>query len=263
MFRFVNVKFMTFKSVAMASLLSTILLVSPVLAVNTAVPKSTTKLQQKLENKEQKIENRIQKLENKLATREAILAQKFQEIKTRIASKEATLAQKLAEIRSKIASKEAALKLKLQQFKDKKKAEIAERINNNLNKINKNQTDQMLKHLNKMLVILDKLEARVDEGKPDIKNPTAAREAIVTAGATIASASAAVQDQALKDYTLVATSEAVIKAEAKAARDRLHADLQAVRKLVIAAKQAVANAIRVAKSGKLQIPGKEGTASGQ
>ena len=117
----------------------------------------------------------------------------------------------------------------------------------------------MLKHLEKMTTILNKLESRVNQGTPDVKNPTAAKAAIASARSSIATASAAVAAQALNDYTIIVTSEATVKANAKASRDKLHADLLAVRKLVIDAKQAVAAAIRVAKSGKM----KEGTESGQ
>lgn len=159
----------------------------------------------------------------------------------------------------KMASREAQLRAKLQNFKDKRKAEIADRVNTNLNRINQNQTQQMLKHLEKMTTILNRLEARVNQGTPDIKDPAAAKEAIASASASIASATSAVQTQALNDYTITVTSEATVKANAKASRDKLHADLVAVRKQVIDAKKSVSNAIRVAKSGKST---KEGTSSG-
>lgn len=181
----------------------------------------------------------------------------------RIDAKTQKLENRIEDIRAKIASKEAALKARLQKFKNKRKAEITERISTNLNKINKNRTEEILRHLDKMSTILDKLEARVNQGKPDIKDPAKAKTAIAAARDAIASASAAVGAQVAKDYTLTGSSEAAIRTEAKAARDKLHADLQAVRKLSIAAKQAVGNAIRVAKSGKLEIPNKEGTSSGE
>lgn len=233
-FLFAKVNFVTKKTVVALFLLSTFLFVSPVLAVN-----STTKTVPK------RINPPIEKLEKRFASKEAEVVQRREEIKARIASKAADL------------------KTRLEQFKDQKKAQSAERISNTLNKINKIRTDQMLKHLNLMSTILDKLEARVNQGKPDIKDPTKAKDAIASARGTIASASAAVATQAEKDYTLTATSEAKIKTEAKIMRDKLHTDLQAARKLVISAKQAVANAIRVAKSGKLEIPGKEATESGE
>lgn len=177
------------------------------------------------------------------------------------AGKKVEIKQKIENKKAQIATREAALKAKLQSFKDQKKATAAARISENLNKINDRKTEQMLKHLDKMTSILNKLEARVNQNRPDIKDPTKARQAIASASAAIASASAAVADQAQKDYTLQVSSESKVKDDAKAARNRLHTDLKAVRQLVIDAKQAVAAAIRVAKSGKSEI--KEGTTSGQ
>lgn len=139
----------------------------------------------------------------------------------------------------KMATREAALKAKLERFKDKKKAEIADRVNTNLNKINQKQTAQMLKHLDKMSAILDKLEAR-----------KTANAAISAARSSITSASSAVKLQADKDYTLTVSSETKVKADAEKVRDLLHQDLQAVREQVIEAKQAVGTAIRGAKSGQ-------------
>lgn len=172
----------------------------------------------------------------------------------------------LTATREKLASKEAALKLKLQAFRDQKKATAAARINTNLNQINQNQTTQMQKHLDMMTSILDRLEARVNNQTPDIKNPAAAKTAIASARETIATASAAVLTQAQKDYTIQITSEGRIGLDAKTQRDKLHADILVIRKAVIEAKQSVANAIRVAKTGSAASGTglkKEGTVSGQ
>ncbi len=111
----------------------------------------------------------------------------------------------------------------------------------------------MLNNLVKMTAILDKLEARVNTGKPDIKDPTLTKTAIEKARASIASASAAVQTQAQKDYSIPLTTETRVKADAQKIRLQLQADLQAVRKQVIDAKQSVSNAIRIAKSGKEEV----------
>lgn len=169
-------------------------------------------------------------------------------IQGRVETRRENIQDRIDNMREKVASREAQLRAKLQKFKDQRKAEVADRINTNLNRINQNQTQQMLKHLKKMTTILNRLENKVGTS-----------EAIASASASIAQATSAVQTQALNDYTIIVTSEATVKANAKASRDRLRADLLAVRKLVIDAKQAVAAAIRVAKSGKM----KEGTESGQ
>lgn len=161
-------------------------------------------------------------------------------------------------MKEKMSTREAAMRAKLQNFRDKKKAQIAERVNTNLNQINMKQTEEMLKHLDKMSALLDKLAARVNSGSPDAKDPTASRAAIADSRSKIASAKAAVSDQAANDYTIVVTTERRIKADAQAQREKLHTDLKALRQQVIDAKQDVANAIRVAKG-----LGKEATESGR
>ena len=185
-----------------------------------------------------------------------------------IEAKRENIESKIAVMKEKIASRAASLRTRLQEFKNKEKAEIAERVNANLNRVNQNQTEQMKKLLDRMSVILDKLEARVNKAEPDIKDPVAAGTAIAKARAGISTASAAVSAQALNDYTITVTSERRIALDVKAQRNKLHTDLLSVRKLVIDAKQAVAQAIRVAKSGKTvsefeSDSNKEGTNSGQ
>ncbi len=162
--------------------------------------------------------------------------------------------QKIALVTENQASREAALKTKLATFRNKEKATAAARISTNLNMINQNQTAQMQKHLVIMSAILDKLETRVNEGRPDIKDPAAARTAIASSRQAWTSVSASILTQAQKDYTIVVSTESRVKTDAKTQRDKLHSDLQAVRKQVIETKQAIANAIRVAKSAKEATP---------
>lgn len=167
------------------------------------------------------------------------------------------IANKIATIKETQASREAILRTKLQAFKNQKKASAAARINTNLNQINQKQVEQMQKHLETMSQILDRLEARVNQGAPDIKDPVSAKAAIASAREAWASASAAIVTQSQKDYTIKVTSEAKVREDAKTLRDALHADLLALRKTVLNTKQAISNAIKVAKSNK------EATSSGQ
>lgn len=172
---------------------------------------------------------------------------------------------KVSALQERLSSREAALKTRLQAFKDTRKAQIAERINTNLNTVNQNQTTRMKKHLEIMSDILDKLEARVNKPTPDIKDPISAAAAIASAEANIASVSAAVSAQGEKDYTIQVTTESKIRADVKTQRDKLHADLLSVRKMVIDAKRSVSEAIRTAKAGPVidDAEPKEGTNSGQ
>lgn len=248
---------MNIKTAIAISVASAILLITPVLAEDST---STAK---------PILQNKIQKTDKRIAQVKTNVAQKVQELEQRRlgeASKAATFRQKLEDKRVKIASHEAEIKAKIQKFKDKQKAEIATRVNTNLNKINQNQTGQMLRNLDLMSQLLDKLAQRVASNSPDIKDPAAANQAIADARTAIDTARTAVEAQAQKDYTIAVTTETKIKLDAQAKRDQLHTDIKTVRQLVIDAKQTVSNAVRVAKSGKVATPSaqeKEGSSSGQ
>ena len=159
----------------------------------------------------------------------------FAQDATKAATRQDKAKERISTVKDKIATREAAMKKKLNAFKDRKKAETAERVSENLNKINERQTAAMLKHLDKTSAILAKLEKRVNENSPT---------AIASAKTTIGSATTLVKDQAAKDYTLTISSESRVKSDAQKVRDALHTDLQAVRKKVVEAKQSVAAAIR-------------------
>lgn len=180
-------------------------------------------------------------------------ATRKEKTRERIEVRKEKVAERMENKKEAMATREAALKAKLEKFKDKRKAEVADRVNTNLNRINQKQTAQMLKHLDKMSTILAKLEKRANQGTA----------AIASAKEGIATATASVKLQAEKDYTIALSSEGTVRKDAQKMREQLHSDLKALRVGVIDAKQAVANAIRVAKSGKLEIPGKEGTPSGR
>lgn len=145
--------------------------------------------------------------------------------------------------KERIASRAAALKEKLSKFRDKRKAAIAERVNENLNKINERRTDAMLKHLDRMSAILGKITGRVNEATAAGKTLTAATQALGQAQVSIETARSAVLTQAEKDYTIEATAEARIRDDARLARNNLHKDLKAVHELMVVARKAVANAI--------------------
>lgn len=168
--------------------------------------------------------------------------------KTKVETRKADIQERLTTPRERIATKEAALKTRLAKFRDKKKAQVAERISSALANINERITTAMDKHLGVMSGILDKLESRVNSGTADIKDPAEVRSAIADARAAISSVSGVVAIQADKDYVLEATSEATIRKDMQGVKEQLRSDLGQLRKLVIDAKQKVANAIRVAKS---------------
>lgn len=169
--------------------------------------------------------------------------------------------------REKIASAEAALHKKLQGFTDKIKADLVAKINTNLNRINKTQTDQMLKFLGRMSSELDKLDNLVKENSPAIKDKAVMAQAIEDARVVAANAKVAVERQAEQDYTVKVTAESNIKNDVQNQREKLYTDIMATRRLVIDAKQTVQNSIRISRSMDLQSSTsakvKEATVSGK
>lgn len=237
------VRFNILRSIAILICIAAItILIKPILATDASSPATT----------------RREAIKEKIDARKVVVQQKIETRKENIENK-------ITAMREKIASHEAAFKARLAAFKDKRKARIAERVNTNLNKINQNYTERMKKHLETMSAILDKLEARVNSNSPDIKDPTVAKAAIAEARAKIAAATTAVDAQAQKDYTITVTTESKIRADAQKMRDLLKTDIQDLRKQLIDAKQSVANAIRIAKSGSFVATpeAKERTQSGQ
>lgn len=184
-----------------------------------------------------------------------------EKVQEKVEKRKENVADKITAMKERVATREAALKTRLATFKDKQKAQVVERINKSLNSINQKMTGQMLKHLERMASILTKLEARVNSAKPDVKDVTSAREAIADAKAAIDSATTAAVAQAEIDYTITISSETRAKTDVQKVREQLHNDLKVIRQLVVEAKQAVAKAIRVAKSGPSTV--KEGTPSGR
>lgn len=205
-----------------------ILFVFSVFATLTSAKESTTSSTTRKETVKERLETRKEKLEKRKETNKEKREDKIENLKERAASRE------------------AELKAKLAKFKDKKKAEIVERVSDNLNKINFNRVEHANKFLANATQLLDKLQNRVNQQASSGKDATDANAAITNAKAKIGSASAAVATQAKMDYTVTIASESGAKADTKIMRDKLHTDWKNVRSLMTSAKQAVSEAVRVA-----------------
>lgn len=188
-------------------------------------------------------------------------------IDAKITAGETRITANIDDRRIKIASMEATFRAKLQTFRNQTKAQIAQKVNTQLNTINLTETTQMQSNLDKMSSIVDKLEVRINQAAPDVKNVDAARTAIADARTAIASASSAVKTQAANSYIIQVTTESRIRIDAEAIRNQLQKDLKTTRNLVIEAKQSVYNIVAVAKTGSNTASSsaniKEGTVNGQ
>lgn len=204
---------------------------------------------------------RKEKVQERIETRK-------ENIKERVETRKENISERIADKREIMASREAALKTKLEGFRNKQKAQIVERVNISLKNINEKMVAHFKKVLERLSNLLDKLEARVNANSSDIKDPVLARQAIADARLAIASATEVVNLQSAKDYTLELTQESRAKTEVTGIRRLSHEDLKVVLQAVNDAKNSVSNAIRIAKSGKVESPSassglKEATKSGQ
>lgn len=134
-----------------------------------------------------------------------------------------------------IQTRRQEFKERMNQIRDEKKKEILEHISRQLTLINDRVTKAMLRHLERLQALLDKIKDRVPE--------------IDTGGAQakIDEAKAAVGAQAAKEYIIEFNDEAGLRVGASAAKQQLRADLKAVREKIQLARQAVVNVLKTAK----------------
>ncbi len=136
--------------------------------------------------------------------------------------------------RENLASKSAALKQKLARFKDKNKANRLELINTNLNDINSRKTKNMQESLDKISQILERLKS-----KASTISSSELDSAIAEVESKWSEASAAVEAQAAKDYTINLSTEATAASDAAAAKNALQSDLRATHTQVVEVRQAL------------------------
>lgn len=170
---------------------------------------------------------------------------KEEKIASNAAKKVENLELKRQQIASAAALKKAELDKRLLAFKDKTKAATAQKVNQNLNRINQQRTTQMTQHLGQMDNLILKIDTRISNLQSSGQDVTSAASASATAKQKISDAKAAVSAQALNDYTITATSEANIRQDAKVKRDQLLSDLKTTHQLVVDARASIAEILKV------------------
>lgn len=136
------------------------------------------------------------------------------------------------------------LKEKLSVFRDQRKAESAQRISDNLNKINQKRVEQSNKRITRLSEILNMVQTRM-QVSTDSAQVASGSAAIADAKKAIEITQSKVTAQGQKDYTLKISTESTVKGDATSAKQTLLADLKVVEESFIAAKQSVANAIKM------------------
>ena len=147
-------------------------------------------------------------------------------------------------LQDRIEAKRAELKVRLQRIKDERKKQVVERIDKNLDAINKRMTDHFVNALGKLEDILVRIGERTDRAQDQGIDVASVNTAIIAAQEVIKVARAAVEAQAAKTYTIVVNTETGLKSDVGKVRQALHADLRVVFEAVKKARDAVHEAAR-------------------
>jgi len=173
------------------------------------------------------------------ASRQAQLKQK------RLNRRETIMEQK-ARIQEIKASKSAQIKLKKQNFearikelKNERKQKILQSLLARYKNINERWTNHFLHVLNRLSLILDKLELRAQKAAEKDIDTSRVNDAIALARQTIKNAQTEVEQQGANQYIIEINDEASLRQEAKKVNQNLRADLSSLRKLTRQAREAV------------------------
>lgn len=151
-------------------------------------------------------------------------------------------------LKRQIESRRETLKKDIQAFRDQKKAELAQRLNDNLNKLNENRVERMTYHIEQMEKLLTKLKDRVANAKTNGTNTTAIEAKIVSVDTALANAKSVVIAQAAKDYSTTSTSETTARSDFQRKRQLLSSDLKSVHEKLKVARETLSEAISFAYS---------------
>lgn len=182
-----------------------------------------------LQDKRQELKERNLKNREELKQR---VEERKEELKTRVEEKR-------EEIKNKVEHKREELKKKLEEIKDEKKRQSVERIDRQLDELNRRLLDHYLNMSNKLSDVLIKIAERADKAEERGVDISATRTAIDKANGAIEAVKVAVENQAGKTYTIQVTTEEGLKTDVGKARQALHGDLASVREVVKAAYEAV------------------------
>ena len=164
----------------------------------------------------------------------------------------------VAETREQVKEKMEAFRAQIKTIRDERKQILTERIADKIASSNARLTNRMDKALNHLTDILNRVKNRSAAFKAGGKDTAALDQAISAAEAAIAEAKNAVEAQGAKEYTANITDESTLRNTIGQMVSGFRLDIQAVHKLVVAAKQAVQKAIM--EAAKLR--GEDNTATG-
>lgn len=169
------------------------------------------------------------------------------------------MTEKRASVEGQLKDKREKFKEQLEAFKDKKRQALLTRIDEKITNINKRRTSHMVKVLDKLSSIRDRLDSKIASASAAGKDVTTAQVAIEKANDTIATAQSTVSSQAGKEYVINMPDEGGVKAAVGSVVNQLQQDLRATHKIVVDAKQAVMSAAK--EVAKLKIEKEKATST--
>src|SRR3972149_7100582 len=180
-----------------------------------------------------------------------------QTLKDRIKNLKEERQEFIKETRGQMKEKMEAFKAQIRTIKDERKQILTERIADKTASSNARLTNKMDKALDHLTDILNRVKEKAVGFKAQGKDATALDAAISAAESAIATAQAAVDAQAAKEYTANITDEPTLRNTIGQMVSQFRQDIKASHKLLVDAKQAVQKAIMEAA----KLKGEENTAT--
>src|SRR3989338_4927337 len=151
---------------------------------------------------------------------------------------------KKEEFKAKLEEKREEVKKRLEGIKDSKKRKTAEHLYDALNKVNDRITKHFEKVTDKLTEAVERIEQRADKAAANGQDVAEVRAKIAEAKAAIEAARSSVQTQAGKVYEFQADNAQELKTDIQAERDRLRADLEAVKTSISLARDAAHESLK-------------------
>lgn len=146
------------------------------------------------------------------------------------------------ETKKKMEMGRAEFKKKLETVKDEKKKQIAERLDSQMAELNSRRVQNFTDTANRLNEILNKIVTHTDKVELAGGDVSSVRTSITAAQGATESARAAITTQAGKTYVVAITTEANLKNDVGAVRQKLETDLKTVRVALQSVRDAVKKA---------------------
>ena len=146
---------------------------------------------------------------------------------------------RLEQKREAVRIKREEFKVNLQTIRDVAKRSLVVRIDSRIGSVNQRVTNRFSTILNKLQSILNKFIERMQDASLAGKDTTDLDAAIGIAQVAVENAKTAVSTQSANMYTIEIASESALRSDVGETISQFRADLTAVHKMIVDAKQAV------------------------